>query len=315
MFGKQKGEALVGQVVFLLGLGEKGFVPFLEAQVGQFIGAEVGSNLLLEDLGPEVKPVDLRLEVKGQGVEKALARILELLLIGDDDLFVPLCGDWIDACLEDVALGPFEQPRVDSLADDALENLPTLGLFHHHALAQLAVDGHGKAGNGLSFSKREIEPSLEHAVEVVVEIHGHGGDREVGHHLHVDRQFVHAEGNVLVRSSSLDGFEHDLGPLGNCFQATVSGHGLGQTAFCFFFRYLDAGDFALVHQNGINHSLLQSAFAGGLEGDRPIVQYAGDFTLDLVDFRALDQNGREAGVLSVGKGGAERKNYSAEEKT
>jgi len=32
------------------------------------------------------------------------------------------------------------------------------------------------------------------------------------------------------------------------------------------------------------------------------------------NLRALDQNGREAGVLSVGKGGAERKNYSAEEK-
>ena len=106
LFGKQKGEALVGQVVFLLGFGKEGFVPFLKAQVGKLVGTEVGGNLLLEDFGPEVKPVDLRLEVKGQGVKKAFARILELLLIGDDDLFVPLCGDRVDACLEDVALGP-----------------------------------------------------------------------------------------------------------------------------------------------------------------------------------------------------------------
>ena len=70
-----------------------------------------------------------------------------------------------------------------------------------------------------------------------------------------------------------------LVPLGIAFQATVSGHGLGQTAFCFFFRYLDAGDFALVHQNGINHSLFKPAFTGWFEGDRPVVEDAGDFTL------------------------------------
>ena len=201
------------------------------------------------------------------------------------------------------------------MADDALENLPTLGLFHHHALAELAVYGHGKAGNGLSFSKREIEPALEDAVEVVVKVHRHGGDREVGHHLHVYRQFVHAKRNVLVRSSSLDGFEHYLGPLGNCFQAAVSGHGLGQAAFSLFFRYLDAGEIALVHQNGINRSFLKPSFTGRLEGNRPVVHYAGNLKFDQGDVRALDQNCREAGVLSVGKRGAERKNHSAEEKT
>ena len=162
---------MVGQVVFPLCLCEEGFVPFLEAQVGQFVGTEVGDYLLLEYLGPEVKAGDLGLKVKRQGIKEALARILEFLLIGNDDLFVPLGRNRVDAGLEDIALGPLEQAGVDPLTDDGLEDLSPFGLFHHHALAKLAVDGHGEAGNRLAFPEREIEASFEHAVEVVVEVH------------------------------------------------------------------------------------------------------------------------------------------------
>ena len=38
-------------------------------------------------------------------------------------------------------------------------------------LAKLAVDGHGEAGNRLPFSQGEIKAPLEHAIEIVVEIH------------------------------------------------------------------------------------------------------------------------------------------------
>ena len=48
-----------------------------------------------------------------------------------------------------------------TLADDAFEHLPAFGLFHDYALTELTVYGHGKAGHGLSFAKRKIEPALE----------------------------------------------------------------------------------------------------------------------------------------------------------
>ena len=38
LLGELEGEALVGQVIFLRRLGEEGFVPLLEAQVGQLVG-------------------------------------------------------------------------------------------------------------------------------------------------------------------------------------------------------------------------------------------------------------------------------------
>ena len=218
--------------------------------------------------------------MKGEGVEKSLARILEFLLVGDDDFLVPLGEDGVDAGLEDVALGPLEQTRVDPPADDGFEYLSTLGLFHHHALAKLAVDGHGEARNGLSFPEGKVEPSLEHAVEIVVKIHTQGGDREVSHHLYVDRELVHAQRDVFRGPSSLDGLEHYLGSLGDALEATVSGHGLGQACLGFFLRYLNAGDFALVNQNGIDDALLEPAFTGWLEGDRPVVKDAGNFALD-----------------------------------
>jgi|SaaInlV_100m_DNA_4_1039707.scaffolds.fasta_scaffold07264_5 hypothetical protein len=94
-------------------------------------------------------------------------------------IFLPPFGDWIDAGLEDVPLGPLEQPRVAPLADDVFEDLSTLGLFHHHAFAKLAVYGHGEARKGLSFPEGKIESSLEHAVEIIVKVHRDRGDREL----------------------------------------------------------------------------------------------------------------------------------------
>ena len=66
--------------------------------------------------------------------------------------------------LEDITLGPFEQPRIDPLADD-VEHRRIL-FFHDYALTELTVYGHGKA-DGLSFAKRKIEPALENTVQVV----------------------------------------------------------------------------------------------------------------------------------------------------
>ena len=83
------------------------------------------------------------------------------------------------------------------MADDGFEYLPTLGLFNHYAFAKLTVYGHGEARNGLCFAKRKIKATLEHSVQVVVKIHAHGGDGEVGHDLDVDRQLVHAQRDVF----------------------------------------------------------------------------------------------------------------------
>ena len=114
LLGQEKGEALVGEIVFLLGFGEIGFVPFFKAEVFQFAFAQVGGDLLLEHLGPQGEAIDLCLEVKGQVVEKALAGVLQFLLVGDDDGFVALGGDWIHSGLEDITLGPFQQTGINN---------------------------------------------------------------------------------------------------------------------------------------------------------------------------------------------------------
>ena len=95
--------------------------------------------------------------------------------------------------------------------------------------------------------------------------------------------------------------EHYLGSLGDALEATVSGHGLGQAGLGFFLRYLNAGNFPLVNEYGINDALLESSFTSRLEGDRPVVKDAGNFALDQGEVGSLYENRRKASVLCLNR--------------
>jgi hypothetical protein len=69
---------------------------------------------------------------------------------------------------------------------------------------------------------------------------------------------------------------------------------------------LDARDFPLVNENGVDDAILQASFTRCLERDRTVVEDAGDFTLGQGKVGPFDQDGRKARILSVGKDSANR---------
>ena len=84
--------------------------------------------------------------------------------VRDLDAFL---GEWLDgkhSGFEQIAAGPFQQPRIASLAEDRLVDLAGSLFLHHVGFDQFVADPHAEAGNRCILWQGEIEDTFKAAL-------------------------------------------------------------------------------------------------------------------------------------------------------
>ena len=108
-------------------------------------------------------------------------------------------GDRVDAQLVLIALGDFEQGRIDALADNVLEHLSPFGFFDRHAVAQLAVHIHRQTDHALAVKQGKFQLAFQYTRIGIEEMQFDGGDGLRALHFRVDGDAIQAYRLAAVR--------------------------------------------------------------------------------------------------------------------
>ena len=143
--------------------GDETVAPPLEGEVRQPALCDLRLGPGLDDLHAQRKLAQFVLEVQRQMVGRVARAADELRDVLHPDRSGPAGGDGKHAGLEVVALGPFDEARINPPADDLLEHLAALVLLDGHAVDHLSLDVEGVAADGRALRQGEVEVAFHHA--------------------------------------------------------------------------------------------------------------------------------------------------------
>ena len=192
--GERQLEGAVGGEVVADDLKDMSLGPGGHAQA-EGVGDHAGAAVAAADGEAQGEAVEGG-EVEGEAVVGGAVPLDEGLLVGDQDPLGGFREDRVDAGAVAVALGLLEQAGVGVAAHDLLEDLAAPVLGDRDRVAQVAVDVHGEADDGLAGEQGELQLALERAVVGVLEGQLPGGDREGAGDLDGDLELGEADGAI-----------------------------------------------------------------------------------------------------------------------